>query len=182
MAVTTGALRELDGFVPGQRGVFLRANHAIRIDPFASYAVTVSVLRQWSTEFLIKNSRPGLVEITGDVQEWVRATGVERGVLTLFIRHTSASLIIQENADPEVAADLRRFMERLVPEGDRLFVHTAEGADDMPAHVRSALTATSLSIPIRSGEPALGRWQGIYVWEHRRSPHRREVVAQLIGE
>jgi len=155
---------------------------AVRIDPFARYAVTVSVLRQWSTEFFIRNSGPGLVELTDEIRAWVRASKVEQGLLTLFIRHTSASLVIQENADPDVRTDLQRFMERLVPEGDRLFVHSAEGPDDMPAHVRSALTATSLSIPVRNGEPALGRWQGIYVWEHRRSPHRREVVAHLIGE
>lgn len=113
---------------------------------------------------------------------WVRGTGIREGLLTLHVRHTSASLLIQENADPEVQSDLERFFARLVPRGDPIFRHTAEGPDDMPAHVRSALTATSLSIPVVDGRPALGTWQGIYVYEHRDAPHRRRVAAHLVGE
>ena len=105
--------------------------------------------------------------------------GPEEGLCTLFLRHTSASLLIQENADPSARRDLEAWLDRLVPEGDPLFTHTAEGADDMPAHVKAALTASSLSIPIVDGELALGTWQGIYLWEHRRRPHRREIVVHL---
>jgi secondary thiamine-phosphate synthase enzyme len=103
-------------------------------------------------------------------------------LLTLLVRHTSASLLVQENADPEVQRDLERFFARLVPRGDPLFRHTAEGPDDMPAHVRAALTATSLSIPVAGGRPALGTWQGIYLYEHRDAPHRRRIAAHLLGE
>jgi secondary thiamine-phosphate synthase enzyme len=112
----------------------------------------------------------------------VASTGVRDGLLTLFIRHTSASLLIQENADPEVQRDLERFLARLVPDGDPLFEHTAEGRDDMPAHVRSALTQTQLSIPLERGELLLGTWQGIYVFEHRLRGHRREVALHVIGD
>jgi len=98
------------------------------------------------------------------------------------VRHTSASLLIQENADPEVQRDMERFMTRLIPDGDPMLRHTAEGPDDMPAHIRSAVTATSLSIPVSGGEPALGTWQGVYLYEHRTNPHRRRVAAHLIGE
>jgi secondary thiamine-phosphate synthase enzyme len=124
----------------------------------------------------------GLIEFTDDVLEWVRKTGIRTGLLTLHIRHTSASLLIQENADPEVQRDFERYFRRLVPEGDPIFRHTAEGPDDMPAHIRSALTSTTLSIPVISGTPALGTWQGIYLYEHRRSPSRRRVAAHLSGE
>ena len=124
----------------------------------------------------------GLVEITPRVSEWVAVSGVESGLLTLFIRHTSASLLVQENADPEVRADLDRFFARLVPDGDPIFRHRAEGVDDMPAHVRAALTAVQLSVPIIDGRLALGTWQSLYVWEHRREPHRREVALHLVGE
>ena len=113
---------------------------------------------------------------------WVRETGIREGLLTLHVRHTSASLLIQENADPEVQRDLERFFARLVPRGDPIFRHTAEGPDDMPAHVRAALTATSLSIPVVDGRPALGTWQGIYLYEHRDAPHRRRVAAHLLGD
>ena len=122
------------------------------------------------------------MEFTDEVQAWVRSTGIREGLLTLHIRHTSASLVIQENADPDVRTDLERFMSRLVPEGDPIFRHTAEGPDDMPSHVRSALTSTTLSIPVVNGAPALGTWQGIYVYEHRRAAQRRRVGAHLIGE
>ncbi len=113
---------------------------------------------------------------------WVRTTGIAAGLLTLHVRHTSASLLIQENADPDVRGDLERFFARLVPQGDPLFRHTSEGPDDMPAHVRSALTATTLSIPVAGGRPALGTWQGIYLYEHRADPHLRTVSAHLLGE
>jgi secondary thiamine-phosphate synthase enzyme len=124
-------------------------------------------------------SGPGLLEFTGEVQELVRRSRLDEGLCTLFVRHTSASLLIQENADPAVRRDLEAWLGRLVPEGDSLYTHTAEGPDDMPSHVRSALTATSLAIPITSGRLALGTWQGIYLWEHRRAAHRREVVVHL---
>ena len=122
------------------------------------------------------------VEITHDIQGWVRGCKIDDGLLTVFIRHTSASLLIQENADPEVLRDLERFFARLVPDGDPLFEHRAEGIDDMPAHVRAALTQTHLSIPVVAGEPALGTWQGIYLVEHRVRAHRREVTLHLIGQ
>ncbi len=111
----------------------------------------------------------------------MRASRVDTGLLTLHVQHTSASLLVQENADPTVRADLERFFRRLVPEGDPIFRHEEEGPDDMPSHVRSALTATGLSIPVVGGEPALGTWQGIYLYEHRRAPHRRRVAAHLLG-
>lgn len=124
----------------------------------------------------------GLTEITPQVQRWLAGTGIATGLLTLFIRHTSASLLIQENADPEVQRDLERFLARLVPDGDPLFEHRSEGPDDMPAHVRAALTATTLSVPVVQGQVVLGTWQGIYVFEHRRRGHARQVVGHLIGE
>jgi secondary thiamine-phosphate synthase enzyme len=121
----------------------------------------------------------GLHEITGDVARVVHESGTAEGLCTVFVRHTSASLTIQENADPSARRDLEAWLDRLVPEGDALYTHTAEGPDDMPAHIRAALTATSLSIPVADGRPCLGTWQGIYVWEHRRRPHRREVVVHV---
>jgi len=139
-------------------------------------------VRQHSHEFTVRTRGRALIEITAEVLEWVGACGIAEGLLTLHVRHTSASLLIQENADPEVQRDLERFYSRLVPDGDRLFRHTAEGPDDMPAHVRSALTATTLSLPVKGGRPALGTWQGIYLWEHRAEPHRRRVAAHLLGE
>ena len=124
----------------------------------------------------------GLTEITRRIAAWVQDTGLGHGLLTVFVRHTSASLLIQENADPEVQRDLERFFARLVPDGDRLFEHRAEGPDDMPAHVRSALTQTQLSVPLIDRRLALGTWQGIYLYEHRLRSHRREVVLHLIGD
>jgi len=124
----------------------------------------------------------GLLEITRQIADWTGRSGLRHGLLTVFIRHTSASLLIQENADPGVQRDLERFFARLVPDGDRLFEHDAEGPDDMPAHVRSALTATQLSVPLLDGALALGTWQGIYLYEHRRRGHRRQVVLHLIGD
>jgi len=139
-------------------------------------------VRQSLEEFLVKTRGRGFYEITGQVVNWVAATRIESGLLTLLLRHTSASLLIQENADPEVRRDLERFFSRLVPDGEALFQHTSEGPDDMPAHVRTALTAVSLSLPVVDFRPALGTWQGIYVWEHRHQPHTRHLSAHIIGE
>jgi secondary thiamine-phosphate synthase enzyme len=123
----------------------------------------------------------GLHEFTSEVQEMVHRSGVREGLCTLFIRHTSASLTIQENADPSARRDLERWLDRLVPENDPLYTHTAEGPDDMPAHVKAALTATSLSVPILGGRLALGTWQGIFLWEHRHHRGQRQVVLH-VGE
>lgn len=139
------------------------------------------MLKQTTTTLDFDTDGRGLLEITRAVAQWVERTGFQTGLLTLFIRHTSASLLVQENADPEVQADLDRFLARLVPDGDPLFRHRDEGPDDMPAHVRSALTAVQLSIPVTNGRMALGTWQGIYLWEHRTRPHRRQVALHLIG-
>jgi secondary thiamine-phosphate synthase enzyme len=124
----------------------------------------------------------GLNEMTGAVRDVVRASGVRDGLCTVFVRHTSASLVIQENADPAVQRDLEAFLGRLVPDGDPLFTHVAEGPDDMPSHVKAALTRTSESIPVVAGDLALGTWQGIYVWEHRRGRRHRDVVVHVSGE
>lgn len=140
------------------------------------------MLRQTTTTLAIATPSRGLHEITREVAAWVARSGIGEGLLTVFVRHTSASLLIQENADPDVRADLDRFFARLVPDGDALFRHRDEGPDDMPAHVRAALTAVQLSVPVVGGRLALGTWQGLYLWEHRLRPHRREVVLHLIGE
>ena len=124
----------------------------------------------------------GLYPFTRAVQDWVSRQNFSGGLLTVFVQHTSCSLVIQENADPDVTLDMRDFFERLVPEDDEHYRHTLEGPDDMTSHIRSALTQTSLSIPLLSGEVALGTWQGLYVFEHRSHPHQRRVVLQLIGE
>lgn len=128
-----------------------------------------------------KTHGPGLYEITKSVQNFVHSVRCESGLLTVYCRHTSASLVIQENADPDVLRDLQAFFRRLCPDGDPLFVHTAEGPDDMPAHVKSALTATSLSIPILEHRLALGTWQGIFLFEHRHAPHTRQIVTQIVA-
>ena len=129
----------------------------------------------------IRTPGQGLHEITREVSAAVSESGVAEGLCTIFIRHTSASLTIQENADPSARRDLERWLARLVPEEDPLFTHTAEGPDDMPSHIRAALTATSLGIPVIGGRLGLGTWQGIFVWEHRRRPHEREVLVH-VGE
>ena len=139
-------------------------------------------LRQRTHEFVIRTRGRGFYDFTEEVVAWVRENDFQSGLLTLFLRHTSASLLIQENADPEVRRDLERFFSRLVTDGDSLFRHTMEGDDDMPAHVRTALTAVQLSIPVHQGVPALGTWQGIYLWEHRTASHSRHVVAHFVGE
>jgi secondary thiamine-phosphate synthase enzyme len=138
-------------------------------------------MRQRS-EFLAVATRRGLVEITEAVRAIVRAADVRRGLATVFIRHTSASLVIQENADPAVCHDLEAFLSRLAPDGDPRFTHVEEGDDDMPGHAKAALLKTSEQIPVVDGELALGTWQGIYVWEHRRGSHRREVAVHVLGE
>lgn len=137
---------------------------------------------QHLTTFEVRTPGRGLHELTPEVRAWVRSAGVARGLLTVAIRHASASLTIQENADPDVIADLERWFSRLVTDGDPLFVHTLEGPDDMAAHVRAALTQTHLAIPVDGGAPLLGTWQGIFLWEHRTRPHRRQVVLHLLGE
>ncbi len=138
-------------------------------------------MRQAVTHIVVPTSGKGLTEITGAVSGFVSAQAWRGGLLTVFCKHTSASLLIQENADPDVQTDLKRFFERVAPEGDD-YVHAAEGPDDMPAHIRAALTQTQLSIPIVASRMALGTWQGIYLFEHRSRPHRREVVLHVIGE
>jgi len=134
------------------------------------------------TETLHVATRRGLNEITPGVRGVLDASGIREGLCTVFIRHTSASLLIQENADPAVQRDLEAFLSRLVPDGDPLFTHVAEGDDDMSSHVKTALTRTSEQVPVRNGELALGTWQGLYVWEHRDGRHRREVVVHVMGE
>ncbi|PYI87988.1 MAG: hypothetical protein DME26_04455 [Verrucomicrobia bacterium] len=140
------------------------------------------MLRQSLQELAISTRGRGFYELTDEVRGLLRQTRFNTGLATLHLRHTSASLLIQENADPEVRRDFERFFARLAPDGDPLFQHTCEGGDDMPAHVRTALTAVNLSIPIAGGALALGTWQGIYLWEHRRQAHRRMVTVHFIGE
>lgn len=123
----------------------------------------------------------GLVEFTAQAQRAVQKSGISEGLCTLFVRHTSCSLVIQENADPSARRDLERWLARLVPENDPLYTHTAEGPDDMPAHIKSALTATSLGIPVIDGQLALGTWQGVFLWEHRHRGGQREVVVHVAG-
>lgn len=130
---------------------------------------------------LVETKGKGLYEFTGEVRQWLAAQKVETGLLTLFCRHTSASLLIQENADPDVQKDLLTFFERIAPEGLGLYVHEDEGPDDMPAHIRSALTQTQLSIPVEAYKMLLGTWQGLYVFEHRSGAHRRDIVLHLLG-
>jgi secondary thiamine-phosphate synthase enzyme len=139
-------------------------------------------VKQSTTRLEVSTKGKGLYEISDRVGAWVRETGIATGLLTIFIQHTSASLTIQENADPDVIADLNDHFARLAPEDNKLYRHTIEGPDDMPAHIRTALTGTELSIPVLDGRPALGTWQGIYVFEHRKAAHRRHVVLHLLGE
>jgi secondary thiamine-phosphate synthase enzyme len=142
-------------------------------------AGSISTIEQRELRFDMK--RRGSREITNEVQDVVRASGIERGLCTVFVHHTSASLMICENADPSVRGDLERYFARLVPDGDAIFEHTAEGPDDMSAHVRSILTQSSLTIPVDGGRCDLGTWQGIYLWEHRTGPHRRKVSVSVLG-
>lgn len=138
-------------------------------------------MRQTRHEITVNTRGQGLTEVTREAAAFVAASEIDAGLLTVFVRHTSASLLIQENADPDVQRDLLAFFRRLVPEGAPLYVHTSEGPDDMPAHVKAALTATTLSIPVHQGRMALGTWQGIYLFEHRTAPHARRIVFHLIG-
>jgi len=140
------------------------------------------MFRQSFHELNIATRGRGLYEFTRDVEQWLAQNECRDGLLTIHVRHTSASLLIQENADPDVRRDLEAFFARLVPDGDALFVHTAEGDDDMPAHIRTALTTVNLGLPVRAGLPAFGTWQGIYLWEHRTRPHSRRVALHFIGE
>jgi len=139
-------------------------------------------MRQAIGEVEIETRRAGLYEFTDKVERFAAAQGIDTGLLTLFCRHTSCSLLVQENADPDVQRDLLAFFRRLVPEGMDFIVHTLEGADDMPAHIKAALTQTSLSIPVAGGRPVLGTWQGVYLFEHRARPHRRRIAMHLFGE
>jgi secondary thiamine-phosphate synthase enzyme len=139
-------------------------------------------MRQALHSLHIQTKGKGLIEIGDEVARWLKAQNVSTGLLTLFCRHTSASLLIQENADPGVQADLESFFDRIVPEDGGRYAHRAEGLDDMPAHIKAALSQVQLSIPVASGRMVLGTWQGIYLFEHRRRPHRREVVLHLLGE
>ncbi len=139
-------------------------------------------MRQATHTLTLSTNGKGLYECTREVSEWVRETGIRRGLLTLFVQHTSASLLIQENADPDVQADLGDFFEKLAPESHTAYRHQSEGLDDMPAHLRSALTQTHLSIPVVDALPALGTWQGIFLFEHRRAPNRRRILLHHCGE
>jgi secondary thiamine-phosphate synthase enzyme len=142
----------------------------------------VSGVKQAHHILIIRTQRRGLIEITGEVRAWLASQPVGSGLATLFCMHTSASLLIQENAAPEVRSDLEAFFDRLAPENPSLYDHNDEGPDDMPAHLRTALTQVQLSIPIIDGDLALGVWQGIYLFEHRRRPHERRIALHVIGE
>jgi secondary thiamine-phosphate synthase enzyme len=140
------------------------------------------MLSQAAHEVTIPTRGRGFYEFTDQLQSWLEAHHCGTGLLTIHVRHTSASLVIQENADPDVRRDLEEFFSRLIKDGDAMFLHTAEGPDDMPAHIRSALTAVNLSIPVTGGRLALGTWQGVYLWEHRAASHRRKIALHYIGE
>ena len=139
-------------------------------------------MQQFTQQINVKAQGRKLYDITPQVTQWANALGLQTGLLTLYIQHTSASLLINENYDSDVLVDMEAFFNRLVPDGDSLFIHTVEGTDDMPAHVRTALTQTSLSIPILQGEVALGQWQGIFLFEHRRMAMTRHVLLHVLGE
>jgi secondary thiamine-phosphate synthase enzyme len=140
------------------------------------------MIRQSFHEITVSTRGRGLYEFTAEVEKWIAQNQFRDGLLTIHLQHTSASLLIQENASPDVRRDFERFFERLVPDGDAIFEHTIEGDDDMPAHVRTALTTVNLSIPVRQGEMALGTWQGIFLWEHRLRGHSRRAIIHFIGE
>lgn len=139
-------------------------------------------MRQAQHQLSVETSGRGLFELTGQVRGWAEGQGMQAGLLTLFCRHTSASLLIQENADPDVQTDLEAYFDAIAPEAPGRYVHDAEGPDDMPAHIRAALTGVQLSVPLLGGRLGLGTWQGVYLFEHRRAPHRRQVVLHLLGE
>jgi secondary thiamine-phosphate synthase enzyme len=139
-------------------------------------------MTQRTTQIEVSTRGKGLYDFTRQVGRWLETCGITAGLLTIFLQHTSASLTIQENADPDVIADLNDFFGRIAPEDNRLYRHTIEGPDDMPAHIRSALTATQLSIPVTGARMALGTWQGLYVFEHRSAPQKRRMVLHVMGE
>ncbi|MCC7156114.1 MAG: YjbQ family protein [Bryobacterales bacterium] len=139
-------------------------------------------MRQTAHTLQVATRGKGLYEVTSGISSWLAKQSILTGLLTVFCRHTSASLVIQENADPDVRADLERYFERIAPEDARAYAHTIEGPDDMPAHIRAALTQVQLSIPVVDGELVLGAWQGIYLFEHRSAAHRRSLVLHLLGE
>lgn len=139
-------------------------------------------MRQLTHQFSIRTNGRRLYDITPEVTSWAAKSGLSTGMLTLYIQHTSASLLINENYDSDVLVDMEAFFDRLVPDGDPLFIHTVEGPDDMPAHVRTALTQTHLSIPLLNGKAALGQWQGVFLYEHRLMANTRKVLLHLIGE
>jgi secondary thiamine-phosphate synthase enzyme len=141
----------------------------------------MAVLRQAHGELTVPTQGKGLYLFTEEAARWLQQERAQDGLLTVFIQHTSASILVQENGDPEVRADLERFFSRLVPDGDKLFLHVAEGPDDMPSHVRSALTQSSLSIPVQRGAMTLGTWQGLYLFEHRKAPKQRHLVLHYLG-
>lgn len=138
-------------------------------------------LKQALHTMVVPTRGRGFTDATAELQRWLGSVEAKDGLVTIFIRHTSASLIVQENADPTVREDLERVFAKLAPDGDPMFEHDAEGPDDMPAHVRSALTQTQLAIPVRNGKALLGTWQAVYVWEHRHAPHRRELALHYLG-
>ena len=142
----------------------------------------MSGMRQVLETLTITSRGPGFVDMTAEVARFVAASGIRRGLLTLFCRHTSASLVIQENADPNVLADLKAYFDRIAPRGDRRYTHVEEGPDDMPSHIRTALTATQIAVPVDAGRLLLGTWQAIYLFEHRDGGRAREIVAHLVGE
>jgi secondary thiamine-phosphate synthase enzyme len=148
----------------------------------AGQLAQIPPMRQALHHFRFETRGRGFYDVTRDIASWAQGQGMSTGLLTLFCRHTSASLVIQENADPAVLRDLEAAFERLAPEGHGLYEHDSEGKDDMPAHIRTALTQTQLSIPLSRGALALGAWQGVYLFEHRRRAHTREIVAHLLGE
>jgi secondary thiamine-phosphate synthase enzyme len=142
-------------------------------------AISIMVFQD---SFTVTTRGRGTISITMELQERVRRSGIRTGICNIFLRHTSASLIVCENADPEVRSDLERYMARLVPDGDPLFRHTAEGPDDMPAHIRNILTTSEMTLPVRNQRCDLGTWQGIFLWEHRRAAHRRRLTITVYGE
>lgn len=139
-------------------------------------------LSQFTHQIRVSTRGKGLYEITAGIEQWLEGCNVSTGLLTIFVQHTSASLVVQENADPDVVRDLNDFLGRLAPEDDELYRHTVEGSDDMPAHIRAALTLTSLTVPVAGRRMALGTWQGIYLFEHRSRAHTRSAALHLIGE
>lgn len=139
-------------------------------------------MQQKTHQFTVSTHGRKLYDITPEVLSWAKASGIKTGMMTLYIQHTSASLLINENYDHDVLVDMEAFFNRLVPDGDPLFIHTVEGPDDMPAHVRTALTQTHLCIPLLDGKAALGQWQGVFLYEHRHIPGKRRVLLHVIGE